>query len=189
MSALTILILRHAEKPDKGWPGPGLNTNGVQDDQSLVIRGWQRAGAWAALFSRGSENPDYPQPGTVYAANPDATTGEEPSQRPFQTVTPLASRLGLVPDTTHALGQEGQLADSIVGQAGVVLIAWEHHAIFGALVPAILGDQSIPGIPRKWHGERFDVVLRLDRPSENAPWSFRQLFPCVLSGDSSVPMS
>lgn len=189
MAALTILIIRHAEKPNKGWPGPGLDTNGVQDDESLVIRGCQRAGAWATLFSRGIENPDYPQPAAIYAANPDAVTGEEPSRRPFETVTPLASRLGLVPDTTHAVSQETQLADSIVEQAGVVLIAWEHHAIFGALVPAILGDQSITGIPTKWHGERFDVVLRFDRQSENDPWSFRQLFPCVLSGDSSVPMS
>jgi hypothetical protein len=189
MASLTILIIRHAEKPDTGWPGPGLNANGVPDDKSLVIRGWQRAGAWAALFAAAGKNSDYPQPSLIYAANPDAVTGDEPSQRPFQTVTPLASRLGLVPDTTHALGQENQLADTVVKQASVVLIAWEHHAIINALVPAIIGGQSIPGIPAKWSGERFDVVFRLDRQSSSEPWSFRQLFPCLLSGDSAVPMS
>ena len=43
--ALTILIIRHAEKPDEAWPGPGLTEQGENDTESLVIRGWQRAGA------------------------------------------------------------------------------------------------------------------------------------------------
>jgi hypothetical protein len=53
MSALTILLIRHAEKPeDPATPelGPGLNEQGAADPHSLVIRGWQRAGTWAALF-------------------------------------------------------------------------------------------------------------------------------------------
>ena len=50
LSDLTMLIIRHAEKPLRDWPGPGLTAAGDQDDKSLVIRGWQRAGAWTALF-------------------------------------------------------------------------------------------------------------------------------------------
>ena len=108
MSALTILIIRHAEKPERSWPGPGLTPAGAPDAQSLVIRGWQRAGAWAALFGTGLGGQDYPLPSMIYAADPNATPDDEPddepSQRPFETVIPLAARLGKKPpDTTFAV--------------------------------------------------------------------------------------
>ena len=44
ISALTILIIRHAENGGENWPGPGLTANGMPDEKSLVLRGWQRAG-------------------------------------------------------------------------------------------------------------------------------------------------
>jgi len=189
MSALTILIIRHAEKPDEAWPGPGLTLDGTPDDKSLVIRGWQRAGSWSALFGAGLNNSDYPQPAVVYAANPK-TTGPDTSQRPFQTVTPLAARLGLnPPDTTYAVGQEAALVAAILVQTGVVLVAWEHKAIARTILPLVVHGQSIPNIPAKWDHTRFDVVLRFDRSSPGSEWSFRQLFPCLLSGDSSASMA
>src|SRR5207253_6434565 len=83
MSALTIFIIRHAEKPGESWPGPGLTPTGVTDKKSLVIRGWQRAGSWAALFGGGFNSLDYPRPSVIYAADPNAIGGDEPSQRPF----------------------------------------------------------------------------------------------------------
>jgi hypothetical protein len=188
MSALTILIIRHAEKPGESWPGSGLTLDGVPDKKSLVIRGWQRAGSWSALFGAGFGGLDYPTPDVIYAADPNATTGDEPSQRPFETVIPLAARLGLTPDTKFALGQEAQLAEELVGQTGVVLVAWEHKAIARTLLPAIANHQTLPDMPTKWDGTRFDVVLRFDRTSPEATWSFRQLCPCLLSGDSATPM-
>jgi hypothetical protein len=42
-----------------------------------------------------------------------AETNRESSQRPFETVTPLAARLHLVPVTTWAVGQEGSLVKEI----------------------------------------------------------------------------
>jgi len=193
MSSLTILIIRHAEKPYRAWPGPGLTPNGDPDDKSLVIRGWQRAGAWSALFGAGFGSKDYPTPSMIYAANPNATPNDEhddePSQRPFETVLPLAAHWGKLPDATYGVGQEVQLATTVVSQTGVVLIAWEHKAIVRTLLPAIANGQTLPGMPTKWDGMRFDVVLRLDRTAVDAPWSFRQLCPCLLSGDSATPMS
>ena len=53
MNALTLYIIRHAEKMDAKDPdstGPGFTHRGKQDDESLVIKGWERAGAWTALF-------------------------------------------------------------------------------------------------------------------------------------------
>jgi hypothetical protein len=40
----------------------------------------------------------------------------------------------------------------------------------------------------KWDGARFDVVLRFDRSAPGAPWTFRQLFPRLMFGDSATPM-
>jgi hypothetical protein len=188
MSALTIVIIRHAEKPEESWPGSGLTADGFPDEKSLVIRGWERAGSWSALFGAGLGGSDYPTPSVIYAADPLASTGDEPSQRPYETVIPLAARLGLTLHTEFALGQEAELVDEVVGQAGVVLVAWEHKAIVRALLPAITNGQTLPGMPTKWDGARFDVVLRFDRTSPEDPWSFRQLFPCLLSGDSAIPM-
>jgi hypothetical protein len=47
-----------------------------------------------------------------------------------------------------------------------------------------VGDAPPPGLPTKWDGSRFDVVLRFDRSAPDKPWSFKQLFPKLLSGDS-----
>jgi hypothetical protein len=188
MSALTILILRHAEKPEEAWPGPGLTPDGVVDKKSLVIRGWQRAGSWSALFGAGLGGDDFPQPAAIYAADPKSLAGDDPSQRPFETITPLAARLSLKPNIQYALGEEAKLVAEIVALTGCVLVCWEHKAIAESILPAIADRQVIPAMPRKWDGTRFDVVLRFDRAVHGAQWSFRQLFPRLLSGDSDVPM-
>jgi hypothetical protein len=188
--ALTLLFIRHAEKPDEGWPGPGYTLDGVLDKKkSLVIRGWQRAGAWAALFGAGLGGADYPRPAVIYAANPDSETGKEPSQRPYETIAPLAARLNLKPALTYAVGQEDALVAEITALSGVVLVCWEHTAIIDPLLPALAGGQHIPGLPKKWDGTRYDVVLRLDRAAPGAPWSFKPLFPRLLSGDSDAPLT
>jgi hypothetical protein len=186
--SLSILIIRHAEKAGHKWPGPGLTPEGTEDEQSLVVRGWQRAGAWAALFAGEIRGADYARPSMIYAADPTATTGDEPSQRPFQTVIPVAERLNLRIVTDYAVGQELELASLVTSETGVVLISWEHNAITKALLPAIARDQPIKGMPGKWDGERYDMVMRFDRISLEAPWSFRQLGPRLLSGDSDTPM-
>ena len=189
MSAITVLVIRHAEKPDRGWPGPGLAANGEKDKKSLVIRGWQRAGAWATLFGAGIDTGGtYPAPARIYAANPADAEEGEPSQRPFETIKPLADRLRLTPITRWGHGDEGKIVADINTFTGVALVSWEHKAIIANLLPALLVGQQVPDLPRKWDGERFDVVLRLDRLRPGAPWSFRQLFPQLLSGDSNAPV-
>jgi hypothetical protein len=184
MSALTILLVRHAEKPGEDFPGPGLTPDGKKNDKSLVIRGWQRAGAWAALFALSPA--DYPRPNVVYAAKPEED-GDSKSARPFETSLPTADRLHLDVVTTSGIGDETKLVKEIVGLTGVVLVFWEHKAICAAIVPALLDGQEIPDVPTKWDGDRFDVALRFDRAPPKAPWSFRQLSLRLLSGDSDAP--
>lgn len=189
LTPLTVLIIRHAEKPNESWPGPGLTPDGEKDKESLVIRGWQRAGSWAALFGVGLGGSDFPQPDKIYAANPDDTTSDATSERPFETITPLAARLSIDPDATYAVGQETNLVADLLKRSGCVLVCWEHKAIVTAILPALVGAQKTAGLPTKWDGDRFDVVLRFDRSGPDAPWTFRELFPCLLSGNSATPMS
>jgi hypothetical protein len=192
MAPISISIIRHAEKPGEAWPGPGLTVAGVADDRSLVVRGWQRTGAWAALFGSLGEGA-HPAPDVIYAADPtrilDKSTS--PTARAYETVSPLADKLGQSVVTKWAVGQEVDLAAEIIRRDGTILICWEHKKIVSDLLPAFLGPKA--KLPREWPPERFDLVLRLDRiePVPRGvvlPWQLRQLFPKLLSGDSDEPL-
>lgn len=190
MSALTVIFIRHAEKPGGRFPGDGTAADGTADDKSLVIRGWQRAGAWAALFGSDLCNADYPRPNVIYAAKPEPVFKKAKfSHRPFETATPLAERLQLPLRADYGVSQEHELADEIRSLTGVVIVFWEHKAIVTDLIPALKGSQTIHDVPTKWDGDRFDVVLRFDRAVPDAPWSFRQLSPRLMSDDSDAPFS
>lgn len=194
MSPLTILIIRHAEKPDDPsagpWRGPGLTEAGAENKHSLLVRGWQRAGAWAALFGAGIGGSDYPRPNAVYAADPNKTPTEDHpvSRRPWETIVPLCERLGAPPVTQFGVGDETAMLDAVRQMTGTVLICWEHKKIIEAVLPELAKGQTVPDLPTKWPGSRFDVVLRFDRPDRTAPWTFRPLFPRLLSEDSDAPL-
>ena len=188
-AVLTLMIIRHAEKPLKAWPGPGITLDGTPDQQSLVIRGWQRAGSWAALFGTGLGASIFPKPDLVYAAQPSSKENDDASNRPYETIMPLAARLGISPIVSYAVGQQDELIAAVTQHSGVVLVCWEHKKIISAMLPAVVKNQAIPSLPPRWHASRFDVVLRFDRPAPDAPWSFRELFPCLLSGDNNTLMS
>ena len=172
MDALTLLIIRHAEKPDGDATGPGLTHKGKVDSKSLVIFGWERAGAWTALFGAGLGGSTYPAPQAVYAADPDSTKdGSEPSRRPYETVLDLAARVGL----------------DRLPLAGTVLVAWEHKAIISDILPR-LPVSNADQLPTHWSGKRFDVVLRLDRAAGATEFEFQELYPCLMPGDSTKPL-
>jgi hypothetical protein len=191
MTALTLLIIRHAEKPDESQPalGPGLMENGTEDTESLVIRGWQRAGAWDSLFGAGLGGKDYPPPAKIYAATPGASSDPDhgPSRRPAETIAPLAARLGVIPDESIAKGDEKHLVNKLLEHDGVVLVCWEHKAIVEDILPRLPVSNS-GDLPKKWFGDRFDVVLRFDRDKSTDQLVFKPLYPKLLSGDSDWPV-
>jgi hypothetical protein len=191
--AQTLIVIRHAEKPDDQKQVPGIDLLGEIDSSSLSVRGWQRAGALAVLFGPEGGRADYPTPDVVIAANPNASPKNQRlsaliSKRPHQTIVPLCQRLEIKHVLDFGVGDEAEMLKVAYGKKGVVLICWEHYRIVEALLPDIAKGQDIRGLPTKWDNARFDVVLRFDRPRPDAPWAYRQLFPKLLAGDTSLPL-
>jgi hypothetical protein len=176
MPATTIMLIRHAEKPD-GNDG-GVDPKGNADKHDLIVRGWQRAGALVQFFANPSD-PSGPirQPVTIFATEP--SSGSE-SKRPLHTVTPLAKFLNRDIDSTIAEDSEDALVKGAIAGNGVVLIAWHHEGI-PAIANLILQNQSAP---QKWPGDRFDVVWIFTRGTPTAPWKFAQAPQLLLAGDS-----
>jgi hypothetical protein len=189
MSAQTILIIRHAEKPEPD-EASGIDETGGPDGKSLTPQGWQRAGAWAELFVPSLGTPTaLPTPDFIFASAPagpadveEDKTGSK-SRRPLETVTPLALKAGKTIDQGFTKGDEVALAKALSQTAGVSLVCWQHEDIT-RIAMAIAPD--VQGIPAVWPGDRFNVLYRLDRPDTNSVWTFRQVVPVMLKGDEST---
>lgn len=185
---VTILLIRHAEKPVDAEVR-GVDISGGEDSRSLTPRGWQRAGAWAELFA---SSPDravgVASPATIFASAPASHhelslgAGGSKSRRPLETVTPLADRLDLDVDLRFSKGDEAALAKAVALLSGTVLVCWQHEniaAIANALSP------TPEGVPAEWPDECFNAVFCLSRDGgAGAPWAFRQAAPVMLKGDS-----
>jgi len=182
-----IMIIRHAEKPydDGKEDNKGVRMDGSSSEESLAVRGWQRAGAIALLFgstelaqSRGLSVPQH-----LYSSNPDkADKIGGRSRRPKQTLIPLAQRLDFKIYATLLKGQEARLCRDVLKRAGIVLISWQHE-----MIPAIAA--AIPGgnIPqtRIWDDERFDLVWVFDLQPDGT-YSFKEVHQALLSGDLDI---
>jgi broad specificity phosphatase PhoE len=181
----TIYLIRHAEKPDGA--NDGVTAAGAYNKKSLIVRGWQRAGALAVFFG---PQGGVPSPDRIYASAsgkiklaPGVKVGSD-SERPVLTVTPLAARLGMTPLATFTKGQESALAREVVALQQTTLVCWQHEAI-PAIAKLILGAAA--SVPDSWPADRFDVVWRCVR-SDGGSWTFDQLCPQLLFGDRATPI-
>jgi hypothetical protein len=198
-----IYVIRHGEKPadppSAGPDGPaqaagppfGIDFQGVENDRSLLPRGWQRSGALTDLFD--------PTLGPLQAGLQTPATLLSPSygkqdktieHRTYQTIQGLADRLGISIVSDFAEGQEPQLAASVVGTcSGIVLICWEHDHIpaLASALPAVSGTV----IPAPWPDDRFDVIwtFTLVLGSNPAQYVFGQIPQRLLSGDRDTVIS
>jgi hypothetical protein len=182
-----IYILRHAEKPLKP-PLAGVDYQGSQNEHSLLPRGWQRSGALAALFHPefGPMRTGLRTP-TMLVAPSWGHPGKTAAHRSYQTIQGLSEHLGLPITSEFAQGQEQQLADNLVGShSGVVLICWEHKHIpvIASSLPVVDGT----AIPRKWPGDRYDVIWSFTLVPEPGPvrYTFSQMPQQLLSGDTAT---
>jgi broad specificity phosphatase PhoE len=150
------MLIRHAEKP--AGSSDGVREDGSSDKHSLIVRGWQRAGALVAFFTKPTA-PDIAVPAAIFASTTtdDASlpSEEAKSLRPQETVAPLAAKLGIEVNATIAVGNEPALIALLNATDGVVLVAWEHKHI-PTIAAGFIQD------PPDW-GDRFDAVWVLDR--------------------------
>ena len=191
-----IMLIRHAEKPY--GTHFGVTDHGNRSAESLIVRGWQRAGALVALFDPAVgalQNPYLAVPTVIYASKPVTSASStkkgkkigSKSQRPLQTITPLAQRLGLTPNLSFVEGQEKELAAAVLSQSGIVLIAWQHEKIPTIAKHIVGANPPVPPYPPKWLSNRFDIVWVFTPPTPPAtPWGFAQVPQQLLVGDTDT---
>src|SRR5262245_57075426 len=104
-----IMLIRHGEKPEAGAAALGVDADGNQDPHSLIVRGWQRAGALVRFFGS-PQNPLILRPTYLYSPPPE---GSDEGGRPFETIDPL-SAMGITHDTSVSVGNESGLVSDMM---------------------------------------------------------------------------
>ncbi len=157
-----VMILRHAEKPD----GPQAKT-----DPNLSPRGRERAAALAKVIPE-----HFPKPQILIATEPS-----KESNRPVETLTPLAEALGEKIHDQFKDDQYKELAHAVLAEpkyAGkVVLIAWHHGKI-----PHLAKALGARHAPHEWNEKVFDRVWEIRY--EHGEAKFENLPQHALPGDS-----
>jgi hypothetical protein len=176
--ASKIMLIRHAEKPNN--MDGGVSPTGVRDKTSLSVKGWQRAGALAVLFSPPGiiAQPALAVPRFLFASAVS-------SQRPVQTVLPLSRKLNL-PITGGRRGEEKKLLEQVSSCDGPVLISWQREQIPGLAKLLLKGSPDEETSPMFWPQNRFDVTWVFDLQS--GIYRFQQIPQCLLGGDSDSPI-
>ncbi len=183
-SATKIILLRHAEKPDKDGAPYGVTEIGERDKESLEVRGWQRAGALIGLFAppTGQFNPSLAKPHFFYASKPLTRKG---SKRPLETITPLAEKLAIRINSDFERSDfESMLAD-VFSCRGVVMICWQREYI-PDIALKILDDRQIA--PANWPEDCFDMIWVFDLDRASGRYKFKQVPQKLLMGDSVTPI-
>jgi hypothetical protein len=183
----SICLIRHAEKQLGEGPPHGVLIDGTPDPESLVPRGWQRAGALVGLFAPRADEPGPPRlpvPTHLFASE---VGPHSHSRRPLETLQPLSERLGLPLDEPLMQDELDRLVQAIRGCGGDVLVAWEHKRI-PLIANLLLGAPST--VPQVWPDDRFDLIWLLQPdPPDGGPLRLRQVPQLLLAGDRSEPIA
>jgi hypothetical protein len=193
-AATKIMLIRHAEKPPSNPPPHGVNIIGDHDKESLIVQGWQRAGALAGYFDPSNgvfPNPQIATPKFIYAS--EVAKGNS-SERPQETVAPLIQKLGssVTVNFNFPKGkkQEKEVAKSAMACDGVVLICWEHQEIPGMAKHFPLSPNNPNPVPATWPTSpsapdgRFDIVWVFDLQSPSTGYWFYPEPQLLLAGDA-----
>ncbi len=159
----TILIIRHAEKL----------TDGQLD---LSPTGFKRASLLPNLFVPAGARSDLPTPQVIFA-----THQSKHSNRPVETVTPLAAALHLTIDDSIMNEDYATLASILLSgkYAGkVVLVSW-HHGNIPQLATALGAQPPYT----TWPDTQFDRVWRIDYKDGKA--MLKDLPHHLMPGDSN----
>lgn len=192
-TATKIMLIRHAEKPPSNPPPHGVDTKGDHDSESLIVLGWQRAGALVVFFAPSVgpfQNSEIATPATIYASQ--VASGSS-SERPQETVSPLIDKLGsgnVTVNFNFPKGQEQDVANSAMACNGIVLICWEHQNIPLITKWFPISPNNPNPVPTEWpdgpNGEgRYDVVWVFDLDSTGA-YCFYEEPQLLLPGDGPI---
>jgi hypothetical protein len=180
-----LMFIRHAEDPTGPGAPYGVDETGEKDGRSLIVRGWTRAGALVELFDpRGPDGAPMPtrsgiaRPTKIFAPDP----GNSDSRRSLETVSPLAAALNVQLDSPYTERQATELAATLKGLRGSVLVAWRHEQI----TTIIAGLGNVDPTPPIWPKSRYDVVYVLTRNGD--AWNFTQVPQMLLAGDARTPI-
>jgi hypothetical protein len=164
----TILIIRHAEKPDRGT--------------GLTPAGQERAEAYVRYFKTFTIDSK-----PLHLDSLVAAADSEKSHRPRLTLEPLSKALGLKIDDRFKAKQTQELADAVrSGEPGrSILFCW-HHGSTPDLLKALGADpaQFLPN--SKWPDAQFGWViqLRYDHEGMLIPAASRRINENLMPGDS-----
>ena len=114
MAPAKIMLIRHAEKPERDHGAAGVGRRGDKDSRDLTVTGWQRAGALARFFApRDGRFADaaIARPRAIFAAG---TGSGSRSRRARQTVEPLSKLIGVEITDTFRKGEEKALAEAVL---------------------------------------------------------------------------
>ena len=180
-----ILLIRHAEKPDKDSSSSGVTRKGDRSKESLEVRGWQRAGALTHLFAPADgrfQHAELARPQFLYASKPVKRGG---SRRPFETITPLAEKLKIEINSDFRRYDFVAMLDDVFSRPGVVLICWQREFI-PRIASFILDHQR--SVPPDWPEDRYDMVWVFDLDRSSGRYKFKQVPQRLLSGDRVSPI-
>jgi hypothetical protein len=174
------MLIRHAEKPDRDGEPFGVNEKGTRNKEALSVRGWQRAGALAALLAPTDghfQHPALAKPKFLFASKPLKRKG---SRRPIQTIRPLAHKLAIDIDSDFQRADYESMLQDVFSCKGVVLVCWQREYI-PQIASYILGDGS--KVPADWPEDRYDMVWVFDLNRRTGGYTFKQVPQKLLSGD------
>ena len=180
-----ILLIRHAEKPDKDAPSFGVTRKGDRSKESLEVRGWQRAGALTHLLAPPDghfQHAELAKPQFLYASKPVKRGG---SRRPFETITPLAEKLRIKINSDYRRYDFVAMLDEVFLRPGVVLICWQREFI-PRIASFIMDHQRI--VPPDWPEDRYDMFWIFDLDRSSGRYKFKQVPQRLLSGDRAAPI-
>jgi hypothetical protein len=183
--ARKIMIIRHGEKPLSSGAPFGVQEDGTPGDGAgmnmLLVRGWVRAGGIAALFGREPlRDPALARPAHLFACKAEG----EGSRRPYDTLVPLARKIGVEIDGQYGQDDYEAMIKDAMGREGVVLVCWEHKRI--RKICKHLPRHDGPPNEFHWPGDRFDVIFVFDL--DGPAYRFSQVPELLLDGDSSQPI-
>jgi hypothetical protein len=207
VGATRIMIIRHAEKPGvyNGQTYFGVNAEGTASGKygakELITLGWARAGALVTLFAPPwGPKATLATPQALFGSSPgdssDGDNNSNPSQRPYETLTPLAAALGsngqaLPINKSFSKKQYDKMVTAALACNGPVLVCWQQEGI-PAIGQSILTQTKTPSasitIPTSWPSNRYDLVWIFDRSNGEGPvTSFSILAQMLLAGDGPAP--